>query len=108
MANTPNLKDRVPQGAGTYTIGTEIEAGLPNIKGVFSGVGDYEEDDPAKVVTGPFYIAKRFGGVKNANDSDSTQDDLYGFNATRCSSIYGKSNTVQPPALAVNFYIKAK
>lgn len=37
---------------------------------------------------------------------DIVNFDGYGFNASRSSSIYGKSNTVQPPASIVNYFIK--
>ena len=30
------------------------------------------------------------------------------FDASRCSSIYGGSTTVQPPAVTVRYYIRAK
>ena len=100
MTHTPDLRDRVPQGAGVYAVNTMIEAALPNIKGSFTG-DDYWH-------SGAFYrIAS--GNVNRRLEIAPGQGDTYGFNATRCSPIY-KDNctTVQPPALALNFYIKAK
>ena len=30
------------------------------------------------------------------------------FKASRCSEVYGRSKTVQPSAVTINFYIRAK
>jgi hypothetical protein len=87
-------QDRVLQGSGSKTAGSTVEAGLPNITGdVGSGETYYG--------TGAFY--------QNGDTSGSTAvggaiDSKIGFDASRSNSIYGKSNTVQPPAYVVNIW----
>ena len=102
MPNTPNLKDKVPQGTGQYTVGTEIEAGLPNIIGEvgLTGWSNYVTHPGVFRPKTIFYDSLR---------GDGGQGQVWSFDASRCSSIYRNDiTTVQPPALAVNFYIKAK
>ena len=90
--NLPNLVGRVAWGA-TNSIGTKSEPGLPNITGTFNAV---ESSD--MVSTGAFYIAGK--GYKGAGKSD-WDNLLYGFEASRSNGIYGRSSTVQPPALTL-------
>lgn len=79
--------------------GREIEAGLPNITGNFSA--QVAETNQTK--NGAFY-----GTSENTRcDSGASQSGFpngFGFDASRCSSIYGKSDTVQPPAIAVSMW----
>lgn len=81
-----------------HPAGAEIEAGLPNIKGTFNAV---ESSD--MVSTGAFYIAGK--GYLGAGKSD-WDNLLYGFDASRSNALYGKSSTVQPPALVVNIWVR--
>ena len=81
-----------------HPAGAEIEAGLPNIKGTFNAV---ESSD--MVSTGAFYIAGK--GYLGCGKSD-WDNLLYGFDASRSNALYGKSSTVQPPALAVNIWVR--
>lgn len=92
--NLPNLTDKFIQGSGTA--GTAKEAGLPNITGTFttSDSGTY---------TGAFYVN---GTASSKSANNGTADDNVHFNASRSSAIYGKSSTVQPPALTMRYYIK--
>ena len=90
--NLPNLIDRVAWG-GTSGIGAYRQAGLPNITGTFNAV---ESSD--MVSTGAFYIAGK--GYLGAGKSD-WDNLLYGFDASRSNGIYGRSSTVQPPALTL-------
>jgi len=72
---------------------------LPNI------YGNFRSDGRGWVPTGAFFI--------NRTDSEapspgtSVNMDWIEFDASRCSSIYGNSNTVQPPAIQcyLEFYI---
>ena len=80
---------------------TKIAAGLPNITGSF-GVGD----SSGTSTSGVFYTiaASRWnegGGSKGSNPD-------IGFNASRSSSIYGKSSTVQPASQYVQICIRYK
>lgn len=40
-------------------------------------------------------------------NNQDRNDGALAFDASRCSSIYGNSDTVQPPAMTVRYYIKA-
>ena len=82
------------QGATDSQVpGETVEAGLPNITGTTAngkGAG----------MSGAFYST----GKTCSGDADSGADTVAGFDASRCSSIYGKSDTVQPPAYLVNIW----
>lgn len=75
--------------------GTKIEAGLPNITGDIGTIGNNGS------ITGAFEVKGEGGLILNENGEPSIQCD---FNASRCSNIYGSSNTVQPPAIAVTMW----
>lgn len=92
----PNLTDKFIQGSGTA--GTSKEAGLPNITGTFATEGSLDKSAP----TGAFY---RTGTSTRGAPGDGT-DHIIGLDASRSSAIYGASDTVQPPALTMRYYIK--
>ena len=101
--NLPDARDRVLQGAsGTHSTGSYIAAGLPNITGYVnngSGVWTY------KVGSGAFALAE----AANRSFSQSGGETCYprfSFNARKSNALYGASNTVQSPAIAINFIIK--
>lgn len=101
--NLPNLTDRFIQGSATA--GTVKEAGLPNITGTFQewGVGRYGSFNYK--VSGAFTHNKGdLGGGSYGHQSGN--EVKVGFDASRSNAIYGKSNTVQPPALTMRYYIK--
>lgn len=94
----PNLTDKFIQGSGTA--GTSKVAGLPNITGFFHA--DYK----SSATTGAFYNnanASKVTGLAGASGSHAAGIN---FDASRSSGIYGKSTTVQPPALTMRYYIK--
>lgn len=90
-------KGRVLWGADdSHAAGDLIEAGLPNITGTF----DANTDDGNSGKTGAFYnTGKEFDGANGGQ-----QGGLTGFDASRCSSVYGKSTTVTPPSYVVHFW----
>lgn len=89
---------RVLQGADeNHAPGTTIAAGLPNITGNF-GMNGNSSANGAFEVTGK--NGARVGGA-NADDSNIN------FSASRSSSVYGNSDTVQPPAFVVNIWRRA-
>ena len=94
----PDLRGRFLEGAAVP--GTLKEAGLPNIIGSFS----QEVGNPGHF-SGAFYLGAKVKGTSSAPDGAS--DEMFMFDASRCSSIYGNSNTVQPPAVTVRYLIKA-
>lgn len=105
--NLPNLIDKFVEGSATA--GTVKSAGLPNITGTFfarrwAGGTDVIYTSPS---SGAFYD----GGSTSATDSisaNSTKEanNIIQFNASRSSSVYGNSTTVQPPALTMRYIIK--
>ena len=106
IPNTPNYKGRFLQGLSTgENIGKEKEAGLPNITGHWAnGRGNWQ----AHSYSGAIYQG---GNIHTSQagrywGSDNTWNFM--FDASRANSIYGKSNTVQPPAVTVKYIIKAE
>lgn len=104
----PNITDKTLWG--NATAGTTKVAGLPNIYG------------QAKFASGA--TGSRHGGLRGASGAMTVSDTLeclngvgaagtgiYGtltLSATNSNAIYGKSSTVQPPAVTVRFIIKYK
>lgn len=84
----------LPEGYALWTAssgaGETIAPGLPNITGSFGG----NQDQGA---TGAFYKSK--SGVKNSGMSSYAC--VVQIDASRSSSIYGASSTVQPPAYKI-------
>ena len=99
MFKVPDLQDRFLQGANG-NLGTVKEAGLPNITG---NSGAYLRNQNATRPTGAFYFN---GSVMLGTGSANVDWQKLSFNASKSNSIYGKSDTVQPPAVCVNFIIK--
>lgn len=90
--------DRVLQGSSSnHAANTTIAAGLPNITGYIGGT--------MRMYHG--YASGAFE-ASGANKTDYQGDDeTWGstyFNASRSSTIYGNSETVQPPAYVVNVW----
>ena len=107
---TPNLTGRFLQGWGwddfyTRNVGEYISEGLPNINGVMymSGTRDYGFEHGIND-SGPFYNA----GAIRGRTIGIIEEIGYkmGFNAARCSSVYGNSSTVQPRAYIVYYIMR--
>lgn len=93
--------DRVLQGSSNnHAAGTTIAAGLPNITGGFTGGTDYGGGGQQ---WGASRIYGYTGGV-DPGDGRAHVNCNYNFDASRSSSVYGASNTVQPPAYVVNIW----
>ena len=85
--------------AGTNnTAGTHIDAGLPNIVGEAGPVDDYSKT----VLTGAFSNGGAY--AYDATSSTSGAGFKLHFEASSSNSIYGNSNTVQPPAFCVYMF----
>ena len=91
----PDCRNRVFWGAIDYGY---LEAGLPNITG-----GNIVLDDHAKQAgfTNNSALYDAGGFNYDATSSLSGGGWKLAFNASRSNSIYGKSSTVQPPAIKV-------
>lgn len=96
--NLPNFRNKTLWGADGNLMKV-IAAGIPDIQGGFGssigGPSDY---------TGAFQNGDRSYDVTQSYNSLGTW--LGKFRASLFSSIYGNSTTVQPPAIAVNIFIK--
>lgn len=92
----------VPSGKALWTsngtnANTTIAAGLPNITGSFGRVASANN-----VTSGAFTTTS---GSENHGDSGNNLGYVgYSLDASRSSSIYGNSSTVQPPAYVVNVW----
>lgn len=91
----PDYRNRFLEGSTSPN--QVIEAGLPNITGFvcggwMNGTGAFA----------PHGYVNASGDGHGYPPSDSCT-----FDASRCSPIYGKSNTVQPPATTVRWLIRA-
>lgn len=78
-----------------------IAAGLPNITGYISG-----DDYKMAQIGGAFYFSGTASGTHQETVSGSF--NIVRFDASRSSTIYGKSTTVQPPAKTVQVCIRYK
>ena len=78
-----------------------IVAGLPNITGYISG-----DDYKMAQIGGAFYFSGTASGTHQETVSGSF--NIVRFDASRSSSIYGRSTTVQPPARTVQICIRYK
>ena len=100
--NVPNLVDKFIEGAATS--GTVKAAGLPNISGAMilpSNGGWLPNTNNGLFVSGAKTIDYRTNLEVATSGMSSTQT----FDASRANSIYGASNTVQPPALTMRYAI---
>lgn len=106
----PDLRDRFLQGndvAGTY-----LEGGFPNIKGV---IGAFDTwllyKGGHRNIGGAFYAGPNLGRLDGEGISSGGGDnfiDIY-FDASKYNSIFRDDvTTVQPPAVTVRYYIRAK
>lgn len=98
--NVPNLVEKFIEGTEN-DVGKTIEAGLPNITGSWnhsSGYNSYTRNNGA-ITCNPSYSPASGQGT-------GWENEYISFDASRSNSIYGKSNTVQPPAVKMLFIIK--
>lgn len=98
--NLPNLIDRFIEGAEN-NVGQTLEAGLPNITGTWKQTSGYNEftGNNGAITCGYSYSPASGAGSGWRNENIS-------FDASRSSSIYGKSDTVQPPSVKMLYIIK--
>lgn len=96
--------DRVLQGAGTNSVGSTVEAGLPNITGSYSNANNISSlYNSGGTFNGAFYASATSTTYRAGYTSEGSSNNV-AFDASRSSSIYGNSTTVQPPAYIVNIW----
>lgn len=95
---------RVLQGADdAHAAGSTIDAGLPNITGKIDY--NYSETNIQGALSGAF--ATTNGRAKNSTELWKKGNNVaISFDASRSNSVYGRSNTVQPPAFVVNIWVR--
>lgn len=103
----PNRTVRLPKITGITqssesinALGDYIQAGLPNITATGQIGTRYDQGTPT--ISGAF-TNLRTGGI--GSDEPNTTGWLYDLDASNSNSIYGRSSTVQPPAIKVLYYI---
>lgn len=98
----PDLAGKVPWYEPVkHGVGAVIDAGLPNINGKATYLQTDGEDQTSYPDLGCFYwgIYDHGWRTSSVNISPAKRDLM--FNASRSNAIYGKSSTVQPPALCL-------
>ena len=96
----PDFRERVAWGHTTPR--TVRAAGLPNIAGGCPANSQAFQTGGTGSLWTTWQAGTRNGSAKNDGYS------YINFDASRSSSIYGNSTTVQPPALTTRFLIRAK
>ena len=98
-------EDRCLQGSSTnHSANTTVAAGLPNIEGVMNGVISSGAANGLSC-SGAFTLVSHTNTTVNFNADNSKRNNKVNFSATDGSStIYGQSDTVQPPAYVVNVW----
>lgn len=99
-STVPDYRNRFLEGSSSS--GDVIEAGLPNITGEIKS-RTYQETGEC---SGAF-IRNTSVSWDNYGHFDGKTANGFTFDASRCSSVYGNSDTVQPPAVTVKYFIKA-
>lgn len=104
--NLPNLVDKFVEGSATA--GTEKTAGLPNITGSFRYVAEGNGFLSTKSLDGAFYGSSNQTNLTNVTTATTSTSTpiVTNLDASRSSSVYGNSTTVQPPAVTMRYIIK--
>ncbi len=93
-----------------HSAGSTSEAGLPNITGQFNPITDVLGGLPVadirscKGAFGTVGTKANPPGMRAQASDEASYNFTFDFNASRSSAVYGKSNTVQPPARYVNIW----
>lgn len=98
----PNLVNKTVWGADLINLGQTLEPKLPNIEGTFRLAGT----EGSSSVEGMFEAGDK-GGSRGYGHEGGAKNPLIKLDASTKSNIYTKNfNSVQPPAVTVNFIIK--
>lgn len=95
----PKISGFVEGTHNINTLGDLVAAGLPNI----TGDTGLNQGGSAGAATGAFAIGKSH--ISILGNTDTTNTNSIDFDASRSSSVYGKSDTVQPQSIKVLLYI---
>lgn len=98
--NLPDFRNKTLWGADGNLMAV-IKAGLPNITSAFNYTTAFRTTTTQGAVA-----IQTANYAANIQSGDTAYRCDVDFNASRSNAIYGKSTTVQPPAIAVNIFIK--
>lgn len=99
--NVPYLIDRTVWG-GTSNVGAYLQPGLPNITGAWRAAYEDRDVGTATTASGAVYATfDRGWGSQEISSVGSGGSIGRFFDASRSNPIYGRSGTVQPPALVL-------
>lgn len=103
--NLPDMRDRFAEGAGTYSVGADVKARLPDIVGSaqFLGVESCTGTEAMKNNHSLKQTSWPYGHVDNSRVNNL---GVIEFEASNHNSIYAKHSTVQPNSLVFNYLIK--
>lgn len=87
----------------SHKAGTTVEAGLPNITGQATFVNSDGVDNTQYPDRGALYWTNYAFSIRARTISGTGKRDLM-IDASKSNSIYGNSDTVQPPARIVNVW----
>ena len=95
--------ERVLMGASsTHAAGSTVKAGLPNLKGSFSGVASTAY--PNLSSSGALSMNTKNGGLAGYEGGSYGSNCTVSFDASKSNAIYGRSSTVQPAAYYVHIW----
>ena len=93
--------ERVLMGASsTHAAGSTVKAGLPNLKGSFSGVASTAYPNLSN--SGALSMNTNNGGLAGYEGGSYGSNCTVSFDASKSNAIYGRSSTVQPAAYYVH------
>ena len=108
----PDLRGRVLQEQDTaHAVGQQIEAGLPNITGTALLNPSVYNASYGCGGASSGSLTNRCGGRRSTHIGYNDGSNSYhyiDFDASASNPVYGNSTTVQPPAYAVRYLIRAR
>lgn len=97
----PKITGIIEGTTDATALGDLVEAGLPNIEGELKTFVDLGRDEG----TGAIRRVDDGSKYQGTNTGSGTKYDGFDFDASRSSSIYGNSTTVQPQTIKTLYYI---
>ena len=95
--------ERVLMGASsTHAAGSTVKAGLPKLKGSFSGVASTAYPNLSN--SGALSMNTNNGGLAGYEGGSYGSNCTVSFDASKSNAIYGRSTTVQPAAYYVHIW----
>ena len=88
--------------SSTHAAGSTVKAGLPNLKGSFSGVASTAYPNLSN--SGALSINTNNGGLAGYEGGSYGSNCTVSFDASKSNAIYGRSSTVQPAAYYVHIW----